>query len=570
MQLPVVRAVMRVKYAILFRRIAADPQQVRSDYMTSSKNKNYATDPFSSSFSVTFGPDNNPVNPEFKLEIGLFMMDALHAIDAFGFVPWMVSQIRPQTITADDRIFKIPRVPNYGLWRVHHALLGNSAMEEVWSLQPANIAAMSEGGGILDNAAQIDAESIERARAATTNAHGGTFEEASRRREQEAHLKKGYYAANRVPGTVTNQAHDYYATNGNGEPREYGIYVVHKPSIDGRPNSPAASVLAINDDMRLRFSYDMAATAVASNPMLVTTAPPDTAGGHQAQTAARSLLKRGDMTATNAVNRMSQNALDRAVERANDADQASSASGPSTMFAAGIKTYFDPLTGDVHPIVSRPFYENNKYDLMPGRTIVSQPMPAHPPALMDMKRYFDEQTAVQFGVTYAMAVLGDVGHITAAATINSDVVRKVVEMDGARVAAVTQWILNEIFQASDTQEMTQQIKTKQERRDATADIGEREYLDAEIDMITRYREMPARFQVRFSETIPTPEEIAALTQRGLLSREQEAAMLGAAVGIESRNIELQSGPNRYEKATLEATAKAKANANPKPGGPGAK
>lgn len=630
MGMPVPMRVMSVKEAMIFGRQSVEPTKIRESYMTkgssSSSSARNATlfDQFTKGFTITWGPDQEPVADEFKMEIGLFMVDALRAIDTYGFIPWKVRLIRSQTITG-VREFYVPAVAPFGLWKVEQMLMPRGEMERIYRLSQVALAgdaasSSSKGGSnMFDDPATLNKGALDQLQAQTTNRWGGTWNNSSKGQKGSDGKKK------RGLGDImhTNQARDLDAALENGALR--GVYMVKEPTVDGTPTSAAMSVVSLNERVSRLNQMSVTAAGVASNPMLVIGQPN---GGSEKQagvSAASSLLSSHDLTATRSANRIAQGHHDRLIS---DIHNESQAPGASAQVTATI--YIDDVSRQRKMLMTRPFFEGNKYIVEPGYNVMSQPMPREPGNLSDQQQMVDERTAVIFGIPYSAAFGSERGNLKATAEAGQQMLQSVIEEQAARVAGATQWILNHIFHRTDTEELRAQQRVRQsylrtlesieldvdeedeegdddengengsfeERADGEKreniedmDITSEDVLDTlqnpskaalklisksrrtrkqkalrkDIEAIQRYIDTPARYVVKFATHPPPPETISMLSERGMINRRTEAALMASSIGISPSLIELQQEPDKYRVSVMTAEAKAKNTGKPKPG-----
>ena len=605
MDMPVPLRVRQVKKAILFGRQAADPSMIRESYMKGKKDASSPLfDPFSKSFSLTYGPDHQPVNPEFKMEIAMFLMDALDALDAYGFVPWGLRLIQSQSDTKKTS-FWVPFVPAFGLWKVRQMLVPQGNMDRIYQLQITAAQASGGGGGMLDDPSRLNMHAVDQSRQNRTEIWGGNWEDMSSASSSysDPHRKtKGGKSAHKktiADLVASNQARDLDAAL---EPsQKYGIYVVAEPTITGVPTSSAMSVVSMNERMSRLQTHASTAAAVASNPMLVTGVHSSGNDKQPSINTATTYLRSGDLTMTRTSNKISEMANAKLVSDIHDQAQNSSASAQ-----ASATTYIDEMTREKKIMMQRPFFDGNHYVIESGHQVYSQPMPKEPGEMLQREQAVDIKTAVIFGVPYSIAFGNENSRLKSTAEASQHVVDQVLENQGAQLAVVGQWILNHVFHDGDTKDLTDQLKARSEHEAnlqyALDQMDEDDYSDSEDPGITipeslpslenaykgrslrktreaqiaqlrqeqdhllKYISMPARYCLRFAEKGPPVESILQLSELGLLDRKSQASLMASSMGISPLNLQLQDGPNKYQKAVMTTEAKAKNTGKPKPAG----
>jgi hypothetical protein len=567
MEIPIVKRVTSVKCAALFHRIDPDPTKIREDYMKSKADS--GKDMFSDSFSLTQNPGNRPVENEFKREVAFFMMAALRAMDAYGFIPWKVSYIQSQDFP--DRVIKVIRVPKFGLWRVRQLVLPGDSMEVVYQLQHFSNTSSSTNTGLLADPSKYDEDEIKQ------------VGDAMLQTMTKSSSGSAAAAAPRValPG-MSNSARDYESLLIGGR-KDRGIYIINEPSAEGWPISPAMSAAPINQRMNRLWECNAEATSISSNPMLITGNP--TADKQPAINAATSWFKRGDMSRMRAQKEEETNARLRALVASHDSAVASMAEDSKKFHF-----FYDNLTGQKMCMETKPFYADHHYPLTPGDQVFSQPPAKEPERIEEKQQTVDDQTAALFGVTYSVAFLGDQGKVSGSAEYNQQVLDNVVSMQGNRIAKATEWILNHVFHEDDTDTYVKELEAQkqlisaleQEEDNSDDDDGaaaaspspnqRRSKLDIERErasFIEKIIQTQNRYRVTFSDKAPPIDSIAKLVERGLVDRNTEAALMASSLGVSPALVQVQSGPSAFDKATLKAASDAKAKPS-STGGGGAK
>ena len=267
------------------------------------------------------------------------------------------------------------------------------------------------------------------------------IEKEARRRIKNAHKGEvpGAESFSTLGSNVSNQAQDAKATQ-RAKHQKYGVYVFAKtrPMLDGTVQSAAATTLSINEFAAHRMACSQTAVSIASAPVLVTQRIAN-AAERQGLSAAQTVAKVGDATRTRQANEMAADYAQHYSTQAHDQLRAQALNNNASGTQAAMATHYDPMTGQKRLIQSRSFFAGNHYDLPVGQQIASQQMPVVPGDVQAILEHAEELTAAAYGVTRSMA-LGESASVKAGAEINEDIARKVVEVQGARIAAMTEWV----------------------------------------------------------------------------------------------------------------------------------
>jgi len=552
------KRVMQIKTAALFHRIDPDPSKIREDYQMSQRHTGKEADIFSDSFSLTQEPDGRPVEKEFKMEIALFMMDALLALDTYGFVPWKVTSIVSQMYPG--KVIKVLRVPKFGLWRVRQTSLPGDRMETIYQLQPyRTLATAGVNTGLLSDPARFrDETETNQAGVAFRQALGTT---ASQQRQP---------AAKELQLGLTNAARDLDALDPLSK-KTHGIYVVFEPTTNGIPSSPAMTAVPYNQLMNQYWKCGTSAITMGAIPPLIT--GPSTTGDKQpAVNAATSFLQKGDVARIQAEQRANADARMLSLTRQNDQAQALSAAERE----AAQVLFYDTFTHQKMSLRPTQVFDNHIL-LRAGEQVHTAPMPKEPQSLEAKQRAVDELTAALLGVPFQIAFLGEHGSLAGGAEQNQEVLDQFVTLQGNMLAQLTEWILNHVFHDEDTQiyqkeasaqtELVQALRDRDEEyvtsdndteKDRNRRLDEIKSAQGRLDYLNQIIHTPNRYRVRFPNKAPSLEAIQTMVSRGLIERKTEAALTAASLGVPLELVQLQAGPSKFDKASLTAAAEAKA------------
>jgi hypothetical protein len=515
-----------IKLAILFHRI--DPvMNINGSAETTETKDKLASDPFRDAFAVTWGKDNEPVDDEFKAYIGDFMMDAVLSDDAWGFVPWTRRKVYSQE---RQKVFEVPVVPQFGLWRVKQQILSGSKMDVVFQLEPISPSSGASGalGDPVNGTAKQYDELGRRALAQVGGSWTELEKEARRRIKSGESLREGLVSTS----SVSNRAQDAKASPGKKR-QKFGLFVFSRtrPMLDGTVRSAAATTLSINETVAHRIACSKTAIGISSNPTLVTQRT-NAGAERQGFTAAQAVVRSGDAARTKIMHEVQADAAAYMTGKLHDQTRAQDMQSS----AAAMATQYDPMTGRKRLLINRPFFDRNRYDLQAGQQVASQPMPVAPSDVQQMLEHSEEATAAAYGVTRSMAI-GETSSVKAGAEINQDVARKVIDVQGARIAAMTEWLLNHLFHDIDTGELQQMVAMLDE-----VDPEGKHYYNERKRAIEEIGNTH-RFRVRFAATPPPLEQVQAIALRGLMSRETEGALSMASIGMSPHLAELQKFPD---------------------------
>jgi hypothetical protein len=479
------------------------------------------------SVDMTWGAQSQQLDPEYKLLVIEFMMDAVIAMDSWGFIPWYVRYVESRA--KRKVVHKIPAVATPGTFNIRQ-ILAKNGLDVTYVFEPLNRMA---GRLAQDGPFDFTEEKIRQIQLQSKAVLGGSVDESSLAPEDTI--------------SVTNQAQD--GTPENISHRTYGVYMIKSPTYDGYPRSPAVSCLTAAHMASEMSEHALTASAIASCPPVVIERNAVSGSDKGAFANASSLIKRGDLTQMKFASDLERNAMSAAILHQHNTARAKQAEGRARSNAEAFDTIYDATSRKKKQIVKRAFYENNGYDVPDGYSIVHQQMPVVPTCLADFRRWEEEHIARAYGIPYS-ALSGETGRVGVNAEVNQAAISKKVFSQASIIAMATTWILNFINEKSDTMELKVEldlVKARTGKSLATKDLRRK---------IRQDLYMTSRYQIRVTRPLPPIELIEKIRDRGFMSREAEAAVSMAIVGLPSEYIQLQDYPNPNERPEKEtATAK---------------
>jgi hypothetical protein len=476
---------------------------------------------FLQSFDILWGVDETPVDLEYKMHIADFMIQSVKCMDAWGFIPYYVKMVR-STVTKHV-VHLVPATMTPGTFKVRQ-LRSDTGFERLYAIEPQGDASTNS---LMNGPIDISGDKVRQLYMEATAVLG------------TPDLKE-----NRTRSTfmISNQAMD--GTPPSLSKGRYGIFVFNEPTIDGMPVSAAVNCLTAAHHATNMMSRADTASARLSNPPLVTEHVAQSGSDHGTFAPATSLLGKNDMSRTMIISDRKRSQIDRETTTFHNALRAEDMEKESRDLLGGTETVYDANARKRRQVKVSAFFKNNTYDIVAGQTAATTQVAQIPPCLEFFSDREEQHISRAFGIPHSV-LIGETGHVGVNAELNQSSLQKKVFSQSSKIASATAYILNAIHRKNDRTELKLQLQLSK------ASFGKNADAKAQRAAIRRNLRTQSLYKVRFSRPAISTERVIEIADRGVLSREGEAALLMASQGLPSSYIELQDFPNPYEKPETE-------------------